>query len=93
MFKIIEDTDTKYKIDRLKTINVYENKLHQKDSIYNTLKSQYYISQIKIDSLENVKNKIIIKYDKEIKGILNAGASEHGMWMDTILTKMNNIKR
>jgi len=49
--------------------------------------------EIQVDSMEHVKEKIINHYDKKINTIYNAGAIDHAMWMDSVLTKVSNISR
>lgn len=46
--------------------------------------------QIKLDSLEKVKQKIIIKYEKAIPSILDASATDDIIWLDTKLEDLRN---
>ena len=41
--------------------------------------------QVKLDSLDKVKQKIIIKYEKAIPSILDASAADDVIWLDTKL--------
>jgi hypothetical protein len=58
----------------------------------------YYMNNIKIlenkiDSMGNVKVQIINHYDKKINAIYNAGAVDHVMWLDSVITKVGGIQR
>lgn len=46
--------------------------------------------QIKLDSLDKVKQKIIIKYEKAIPSILDASATDDIIWLDTKLEDLRN---
>lgn len=46
--------------------------------------------QIKLDSLDKVKQKIIIKYEKAIPSILDASAADDVIWLDTKLEDLRN---
>lgn len=46
--------------------------------------------QIKLDSLDKVKQKIIIKYEKDIPSILDASATDDAIWLDTRLEDLRN---
>lgn len=46
--------------------------------------------QIKLDSLDKVKQKIIIKYEKAIPSILDASATDDVIWLDTKLEDLRN---
>lgn len=46
--------------------------------------------QIKLDSLEKVKQKIIIKYEKATPIILDASAADDVIWLDTKLKDLRN---
>ena len=65
-----------YSIDKevQKRILIIEKLEKQNDSI-----------QIKLDSLEKVKQKIIIKYEKATPIILDASAADDVIWLDTKL--------
>lgn len=78
---------------RLEIIRKYENRINEKDSINEILMKKEKSMQLKIDSLENVKQKIIIKYDEKIKSIYNASANEHAVWLDSTVAKVNRLKK
>lgn len=46
--------------------------------------------QIKLDSLDKVKQKIIIKYEKDIPSILDASATDDVIWLNTKLEDLRN---
>ena len=46
--------------------------------------------QIKLDSLDKVKQKIIIKYEKAIPVILDASAADDVIWLDAKLKDIRN---
>lgn len=72
-------------------IEKYETKI---DSITKeNAKLTIHISELdtQIDSLYKVKNKIIWKYEKEKVNIVNnATASDHAIWLDTILSTLKS---
>ena len=79
--------------ERLEIIKKYEIKIIKLDSINTTLIKKEKLMQSQIDSLENVKQKIIIKYDEKIKSIYNASANEHAIWLDSTVAKVNRLKK
>ena len=58
--------------------------------IIEKLKKQNDSIQIKLDSLDKVKQKIIIKYEKAIPSILDASATDDVIWLDTKLGDLRN---
>lgn len=58
--------------------------------IIEKLEKQNDTIQIKLDSLDKVKQKIIIKYEKAIPSILDASATDDVIWLDTKLKDLRN---
>lgn len=75
LIRINDSIDTEVQ----KRILIIEKLEKQNDSI-----------QIKLDSLEKVKQKIIIKYEKAIPSILDASATDDIIWLDTKLKDLRN---
>ena len=76
--QLVERNDS---IDRevQKRILIIEKLEKQNDSI-----------QLKLDSLDKVKQKIIIKYEKATPIILDASATDDVIWLDTKLEDLRN---
>ena len=91
MANMIDDNRNVYKIDREAIINQYEQRIREKDSINKILENRQIGYQSKVDSLEYVKTKIIVAYDKKIKAINDASATEHAEWMESIINKLDSI--
>ena len=75
LIRINDSIDTEVQ----KRILIIEKLEKQNDSI-----------QIKLDSLEKVKQKIIIKYEKASPSILDASAADDVIWLDTKLKDLRN---
>ena len=75
LIRINDSIDTEVQ----KRILIIEKLEKQNDSI-----------QIKLDSLDKVKQKIIIKYEKAIPSILDASAADDVIWLDTKLEDLRN---
>ena len=75
LIRINDSIDTEVQ----KRILIIEKLEKQNDSI-----------QIKLDSLDKVKQKIIIKYEKAIPSILDASATDDVIWLDTKLEDLRN---
>ena len=75
LIRINDSIDTEVQ----KRILIIEKLEKQNDSI-----------QIKLDSLEKVKQKIIIKYEKATPIILDASAADDVIWLDTKLKDLRN---
>lgn len=84
--------DNKYKTEQLKIdscnkkIRAYELANRKSDSII-------WLLEKKNDSLVDIKPIILMYYDKKMKIINTAAAIEHARWMDTIVTKVNSMKK
>lgn len=81
------------KNERDRITKAYEAKISKLDSLNTQLIKKEKLSQIKIDSLQNVKGKIIIKYEKKIENIYNAFAIEHALWLDSTINKVDSLKK
>lgn len=81
-----------YSSEKDKIISKYENVIKQKDSINNILKLQQIELLEKVDSLENVKTKIIQAYDKKIKSVYDASAVEHAEWLRATIEKLDSTE-
>lgn len=92
MANMIDDNRNEYRIDRETIINKYENKIKEKDSINKVLEAKQIEYQSTIDSLEYVQTKIVVAYDKKIKAIYDASASDHAEWMESIINKLDSIE-
>lgn len=80
-------TKEQLKIDSCnKKIKAYELSNRKADSIIHDLEH-------KNDSLKDIKPIIMMYYDKKMKNINAASANEHARWMDSIVTKVNSMKK
>ena len=93
MYQVNHFNTQDYKKDRLEIIKNYEVKIIRMDSINIILMKKEKSMQLEIDSLKNVKQKTIIKYDKKIKNIYSASANEHALWLDSTITKVDSLKK
>jgi hypothetical protein len=87
---IINHKDIEYRSDRDLIIQLYMKQIHDKDSIYTELKLEQKTLEVKLDSLEKVKQQILIKHDQEINIIHDASAANHAKWLDSIINNLEN---
>lgn len=80
MWQLLKSEKENNEIDKLKIIKDYQKQIQVKDSLYKIKESTFVY---RIDSLETIKNKIIIKYDEKIKAINSASANDHAKWLES----------
>ena len=93
LFTMIDKSESYYQISRDSMINEYNRKINEKDSINNVLKIKQLSLEKNIDSLEKVKTQIVIEYGKKVKTIYDASAADHARWLESVITKLDSIKR
>ena len=93
LFTILDSNESCYKSNRDSIINEYNRKINEIDSINNDLRNNQKSLQKNIDSLENIKNQIVIEYGKKVKNIYDASAIDHAKWLESVITKLDSIKR
>lgn len=93
IFNVMDTRTNEYNTQRTNIIKTYDVKIKNLDSINGSLKSKQSFLENKIDSLQTEKNKIRDGYDKKIKNIYDASAIDHAVWMDSVLKKLDNIKK
>jgi len=77
----------------IEQIENYKTKIDSLEKRNAILFKEQEILNEKIDSLENVKNKIYYKYGKEIITIYNSSSIDHAEWMDSILKELKSEER
>ena len=82
--------EVEYRSDREKIIAVYSNEIARKDSALLELKREQQQLLAEVDSLEKVKQTIIIDYGKEVNVIFDATAADHALWLDSVLIDLGN---
>lgn len=87
MWQLLHSEKEGDNIDKIKIIKEYTEKLRNKDNFYKEREKNYLL---KIDSLNNVKNKIIITYKDEVKTINSASANDHAKWLRSKLDSIQN---
>lgn len=90
----------KLKVCKRTQINSIRQLIERNDSIDNEVRKRTLIIQklerendsiqMKLDSLDKVKQRIIIKYEKDIPTILDASATDDVIWLDTKLEDLRN---
>ena len=93
MFTMMDRTESSYQSNRDSIINEYNKKINEIDSINNILKIKQIVLEKNIDSLEEVKTQIVIEYGKKVKNIYDASAVDHAKWLESVITKLDSIKR
>ena len=93
MFTMMDRTESSYQSNRDSIINEYNEKINEIDSINNILKIKQIVLEKNIDSLEEVKTQIVIEYGKKVKTIYDASAADHARWLESVITKLDSIKR
>jgi len=73
-------------------INNYRAQIERKTELNKMFIKKQYILEVKIDSLEVQKNKIITIYDQKIKSINDASAYDDAVWLRNTITSNNNTK-
>lgn len=92
MGNMIDVNRNNYILEKDKIVSKYEKVIREKDSINNILKNQQVELLNKVDSLDNVKIKIVQVYDKKIQSIYSATAIEHAMWMESTIERLDSMK-
>lgn len=87
---IFNKKEVEYRSDRDAIVALYESQIKSKNQESAKFAAQQIILEHQIDSLENVKQKIIIKYDQKADTIADASAAEHALWLDSILEDLDN---
>lgn len=86
----IEHLYQKWEVKQEQLIRQYELKIDSVALENNTLILQIYALGDSVDSLKNVKSKIIYKYVKETSNIHNAPAESHAKWLQS---KLDSLKK
>lgn len=84
--------EEKFLLDKQKTIELYEKKIDVLNQNGILLTNKIKVLDYQVDSLKRLKSKIYIKYAEKVNVIYDANATEHAMWMDSILVKLKDFK-
>ena len=87
---VMNKKEVEYRSDRDKIIAVYSNEIARKDSALLELKREQQQLLAEVDSLEKVKQTIIIDYGKEVNVIFDATAADHALWLDSVLIDLGS---
>jgi hypothetical protein len=85
LLSVIDTNRTKYESEKNIIIKGYEKQIITKDN-QNVLESQ-------VDSLNDRQNQITVNYNEEIKNISDASADDHCIWMESVLSKLDHLKK
>jgi len=93
LLSVIDTNRSKYTTEKNAIIKGYEKQIITKDSVNRLLMYNQNVLESQVDSLNDRQNQITTNYNEEIKNISDASADDHCIWMESVLSKLNHLKK
>ena len=93
LLSVIDTNRSKYSTEKNAIIKGYEKQIITKDSVNRLLMYNQNVLESQVDSLNDRQNEITTNYNEEIKNISDASADDHCLWMESILSKLDHLKK